>query len=62
MSSADELGLESTLSKLREFVKEKVRYADFNDQDKQEMIEMFVTHPVSLLRFYEAIFPMHEVP
>ena len=62
MSSVEEMGLENTLSKLRNFVSEKVKYNDFNDQDKSDMVEMFVTHPTSLLRFYEAIFPMNDFP
>ena len=53
----DEQGLENTLQLLREFVHGRIKYKQFNDSDKFNLVEMFVTHPTSLLKFYEMIFP-----
>lgn len=50
-------GLESTLGMLRDFVYGRIKYKDFNDYDKTNLVEIFVTHPTSLLKFYECIFP-----
>jgi hypothetical protein len=50
-------GLENTLGMLRDFVYGRIKYKDFNDFDKINLVEIFVTHPTSLLKFYECLFP-----
>jgi len=42
---------------LRDFVYGRIKYNDFNDYDKTNLVEIFVTHPTSLLKFYESLFP-----
>ena len=53
----DEETLENTLGMLREFVHGHIKYEAFQDLDKQNLIEIFITHPTSLVKFYECIFP-----
>ena len=49
--------IEPTLMKLNDFIHSKVKLTDFTAQDKQNLVELFVTHQKTLKSVYLAAFP-----
>lgn len=49
--------IEPTLLRLNQFVNEKIKWSDFTSEDKQSMVELFVTHQATLNAIYLTIFP-----
>ena len=49
--------IEPTLFKLNEFIQSKVKITDFTSADKQNLVELFVTHQKTLMSIYFSIFP-----
>lgn len=52
-----EQGPESIITKLKDFVYSKIKHSDFTNLDRKNLMEVFLTHPTSLLKLYELIFP-----
>ena len=49
--------LEQSIMKLVNFAKGRVKFEEFNSQDKQQLLELFVTSEETLLAVYNALFP-----
>ncbi len=48
---------EDSLMKLASFAKGRVKYEDFTNKDKFNILDLFVNNEKTLIKIYEALFP-----
>jgi hypothetical protein len=63
MGGDDEMAskeFEESLTKLAAFAKGRIRYEDFTQKDKFNILDLFVNNQKTLIKIYEALFP-HRV-
>lgn len=61
-TSQEAKDFETSLLKLAELAKSRVKVSDFTGKDKTNMLELFVNNEKTLLRMYEILFPHRAGP